>query len=214
MAVFAWQLWRSTDKLWAETKAAGVTATIAANAAKKSADASLIALRPWLSCNVDIAGPLTYTAAGDAQFDFRIIVKNVGHSPAMGVNLTPYITLFSPKHEPSILNLQRMAGHNRAMPVGGAGVLVPGGIPLGSAELGLVLFPEETYTFNYRLPIRRNEIEKACEDIKPNMHFWPELCGLVTYTYPLATEKGRHWLRVSHRKGVGRRPGRSCSQIG
>ena len=31
------------------------------------------------------------------------------------------------------------------------------------------------------------EIEKACKDIKPNMHFWPELFGLVTYTHPLAT---------------------------
>src|SRR6266545_2419017 len=34
IAFFTWRLWWSTDKLWAETKAAGITATIAANAAK------------------------------------------------------------------------------------------------------------------------------------------------------------------------------------
>ncbi len=186
IAFFTWRLWWSTDKLWAETKAAGITATIAANAAKKSADASLVALRPWLSCKVEIAEPLTYTTAGDALFAFRFIVKNVGRSPAMGVRLSPDLTLFSPKHEHSIINLQRMAEHNRGMPAGGSTMIIPGGISIVGSELGLLLFPDETYTFNYRIPLKRSEIEKSCEDISTK-HFWPELRGLVTYTYPLAT---------------------------
>jgi hypothetical protein len=209
IALFTWQLWRSTERLWAETQAAGVTATIAADAAKKSADASLVALRPWLSCNVEIAGPLIFTSAGDAQFDFRIIVKNAGHSPAMGVRLVQGLNLMSTKHEHSILMLLRIADHNRAMPPVGASILVPGGIPLGAAELGKVLFPEETYTFNVRIPIRRDEIEKACEDIKPDMNFWPELWGLVTYTYSLAAVRADTGFVCSIEKSLadGRRGG-------
>jgi hypothetical protein len=158
----------------------------AADAAKDASKASLLGLRPWISCNVQIAGPLTYTAAGDAQFEFRVIVKNVGHSPAFGVNLTPSLNLLSPKHEHSILKLQKIAHLNRETPIDAPGVLLPGGTPIGGAELGLILFPEETFTFNYKIPISRDEIEKSFEDIKPARYFFPEVFGLVTYLYPLA----------------------------
>src|SRR5207249_3772832 len=140
----------------------------AADAAQISADASLVRLRPWVSCHVEIAGPLEYTSEGDALFELRFIVKNVGQAPAMGVRLSPFLTLFSPKHEHSIINLQRMAEHNRGMPAGGATMIIPGGTPIVGSELGLLLFPDETCTFNYRIPIKRSEIEKSCEDIKPN----------------------------------------------
>jgi hypothetical protein len=175
----------STKKLWEAGERQIAVAEKSAEAAKKSADASLVGLRPWVSCHVEIAGPLKYTSEGDAFFEFRFTIKNVGHTPAMGIRFSPHITLLSPKHEPSILRLNRMANHHRAMPVGVAGVLIPGGMPLGDAELGLVLFPDETYTFNYKIPVKRSEIEKACEDM-PTKHFFPEVFGLVTYTYPLA----------------------------
>jgi len=82
-----------------------------------------------------------------------------------------------------------MADLNRAMPVSAPAVLLPGGVPIGSTEFGIVLFPEETYTFNWKIPIKRDELEKACADMKPDKHFWPELLGLVTYSYPLATAR-------------------------
>lgn len=181
-------------------------ATQAAQAAEKAANASLVAQRPWLSCNVEVSGPLTYSPEGDAKFDFRFTVTNVGHSPAMGVRLTPNLNLMSPKHEHSILMLQRMADHNHGMPVRSGAVLVPGAVPLGDAELGLVLFPGEKQIFNYRLPLKREEIERSCEDIKPDMHFFPELFGLVTYTYPLATIRAETGFvfRVEKAQGDGR----------
>jgi hypothetical protein len=154
--------------------------------AKKSADAALIALRPWISCKVEIGGPLTYTPDGHAEFMFRFIVENVGHSPAFGVRLTPRLNLLSPKYEHSIAKLQKMAQLNRTMPLATVSILIPGNIPISGAELGLILFPKEPRTFNYKIPIKRVEIESSCEDIKPNMHFFPEVYGLVTYTYPLA----------------------------
>jgi hypothetical protein len=159
---------------------------IAADAAKKSADASLVALRPWISCKVEIAGALTYTDTGDAQFELRFVVKNVGRSPAFGVRLIPSLNLLSPVHERSILRLQRIADHNRSIAVEASVVLIPGGIRIGGAELGLILFPDETSTFVNKIPISRGEIERSFEDIKPNEHFFPEVFGLVTYAYPLA----------------------------
>jgi hypothetical protein len=172
--------------LWGTLNVTTVAATAAkdaADAAKKSADASLLALRPWISCKVEIAGPVTYTTAGDAQFELRFILKNVGHSPAFGVKFTPALNLLSPKHEHSVLKLQRMAHLSRDMPIDAPAV---GGAPIGGAELGLILFPEETFTFNYKISISREEIEASFEDIKPNRYFYPEVFGLVTYLYPLA----------------------------
>jgi hypothetical protein len=204
LAVSTIGLWVATRRLWVagerqfrharanalaqsrEMRASIEVSKTAADAAKRSADASLVALRPWVSCNVEIAGALTYTAAGDAQFELRFVVKNVGHSPAFGVRLIPFLNLLSPAHEQSILKLQRIAGHNRSMPVDASVVLLPGGIPIGDVELGLILFPGETSTFDYKMPIRRGEIERSFEDIKPNTHFMPQVFGLVAYTYPLA----------------------------
>ena len=186
-------LWLATNRLWkagekqiAVAARAAEAANKSAEAAEKSADAGAIALRPWISCKVEIGGPLTYTPEGHAKFVFRFILENVGHSPAFGVRLTPSLNLLSPTHEHSILKLLRMADHNRAMPVKTVGVLIPGGTSMGGGELGLILFPKDIQSVNYTIRIHREEIDRSCEDIKPNMHFFPEIRGLVTYTYPLA----------------------------
>ena len=179
-------LWLATNRLWKAGEEQIAVAAKTAEAAKKSADAALVALRPWISCKVEIGGSLTYTPEGHAEFVFRFILENVGHSPAFGIRLAPSLNLLSPRHEHSILKLQRMADHNRAMPVKTVGVLIPGGAPIGGAELGLILFPKDTQTFNYTITINREEIDTSCEDSKPNTYFFPEVFGLVTYTYPLA----------------------------
>jgi len=189
-----------------EMKIATKATEKSADAAKNSADASLIALRPWLSCEVQIADSLTYTPEGDASFAFKFIVKNVGHSPAMNISFLPHLTLLSPKHELSLIYLQRMADIYRSMPPKMTTMIIPGG-STGISEPGLLLFPGEHFTFNYTIPLKRSEIEKACEDIKPQTHFFPELCGLITYTYPLATVRADTGfiLRVEKALADGRR---------
>lgn len=210
LAVFTYLLWNSaieaSGRQAIEMKDSLRIAGIASDAAKKSADASLVALRPWLSCEVQIADSLTYTTEGDALFAFRFIVKNVGHSPAMNISFLPHLTLLSPKHELSLIYLQRMAEIYRSMPPKMTTMIIPGGTT-GISEPGLLLFPGEHFTFNYRIPLKRSEIEKACEDIKPQMHFFPELCGLITYTYPLATVRADTGfiLRVEKALADGRR---------
>lgn len=217
LAIFTGLLWWATYKLVREAKVTAIRqaeemkdslriAGIASDAAKKSADASLVALRPWISCEAQIADSLTYTTEGDALFAFRFIVKNVGHSPAMNISFLPHLTLLSPKHELSLIHLQRMAEIYRSMPPKMTTMMNPGGTT-GISEPGLLLFPGEHFTFNYRIPLKRSEIEKACEDIKPEMHFFPELCGFITYTYPLATVRADTGfvLRIEKALADGRR---------
>ena len=164
-----------------------LVATNTADAAKKSADASLLSLRPWLTCRVEIADGLTYTEEGDARFKFVFEIKNVGHSPAMAIRFNPFLTLLSPKHEQAIIRLQRMAEINRGLLPRIPTIFFPGHVTIEGADLGLVLFPGETHTIKYALRIKRDEIVKSCEDTKPSMNFWPILGGLVEYSHPLAS---------------------------
>jgi hypothetical protein len=147
-------------------------ARLAAEAAKKSADASVLALRPWVSCEAKIASDLTYRSNGDPCITIRFILKNNGHSPAMGVRLIQWFHLLSPVHTHSIHAQQRIADLLKGLP---------------AQEHGLLLFPGKTHVSDIELPISRIEIEKSIEDIKPAKHFFPELIGVVSYTYPLAT---------------------------
>ena len=67
-----------------------------------------------------------------------------------------------------------------------------------------MLFPNETRIEHHRSHVKRSEIEKACEDIEPNMNFWRELCALVTYAYPLATVRADTGFvyRIERQDGV------------
>ncbi len=159
----------------------------AADAAKENADATLLSLRPWLTCETEVAGPLTYNEEGDARFQFLFEIKNVGHSPATAIQFTPFLTLYSTKHEPAIIRLQRMAQLNRGLLPRIPIVFMPGNVTIEGADLGLVLFPGEVHSIEYTIPIKKAELLKACEDTKPPINFWPVLGGLIAYSYALAS---------------------------
>jgi hypothetical protein len=144
----------------------------AAEAANKSADASLLALRSWVSCEVQIISDLTYRPNGDPCITIQFTLENKGHSPAMGVRLHPWFHLLSPVHSHSIHAQQRIGDLLRELP---------------DQDRGLLLFPGKTHIFDVELPISRIEIDKSIEDIKPKKTFFPELIVLVSYTYPLAS---------------------------
>ncbi len=186
VAFFTFTLWRATAKLWVAGENQLAIARTVADAAKKSADASLLSLRPWLTCKTEIAGPLTYNEDGDARFQFVFEIKNVGHTPATAIQFTPFLTLRSPKHELAIITLQRMAQLNRGLLPRIPIVITPGNVTIEGADLGLVLFPGEVHSIKYTIPIKKAELLKACEDTKPPI-FWPVLGGLITYSYALAS---------------------------
>jgi hypothetical protein len=139
-------------------------------------DTLIASNRPWISCKVEIAGDLTWTPEGDARLRFHFIVENVGNAPAMEVGIFPALHIFIPGREHPLFTLHRMAQHNRDL-----------GIPPGGGlASGLALFPKETHTFPYILPIKRSDILKANED-RPEKYLLPDVFGLIHYVYPVAT---------------------------
>lgn len=187
---FTYQLKRATDRLWEAGEKQIAVAKLSADAAKANADAALVALRPWLSCKVEVAGPLEFDSKGDAHIKFRFIVKNVGKAPALEVQFLPALRLFATTQEAPYVALNRMAANFRAMPVSSDHNLVlPSGENIKMAASGKVIFQEDSEIYPYNLLIPRADIEKSCEDILPNTYFWPVVIGVVTYSYPLAVER-------------------------
>src|SRR5450759_299827 len=87
MAVFTWRLWVSTNKLWEEAKNSGVTASTAANAAKKSAkiagNALIVGQRAFVSeSTIEHAPTVKSTKTGEIiTWDFTPIWTNNGDTP-------------------------------------------------------------------------------------------------------------------------------------
>jgi hypothetical protein len=154
-----------------------------AQAAKDSADVArdtLVATnRPWIQViSITITGPLGFGREyGDdvgGGFDLDILVKNVGKSPAIRVDVSAELAFtFSPLESQKTFfdNIKKSLDHPR--------VLRPEN----------TLFPEEEATFHIRAWTNREQIERAREwagkmpDNRANL----TLIGLVHYEFPFAS---------------------------
>ena len=163
------------------------TSETVAKAAKSSADASLLSLRPWMSCEVQIGGPLEFKEDGNAKLPLIFVMKNVGKTPAMSVRLEfPTINLVEPGVETSLSRLQRTAGHSRGLPVKDGAIALPGNMAIANPS-GTLLFPDGVSIEQIILPINVAEIAKSRQERNDgDVHFWAEVVVLVTYVYNLA----------------------------
>lgn len=184
LAVFTLALWLATWQLANDAKESGDRqaeatrealdiAKEAADAAKTNASAALVSLRPWVSCDAEILGDFTYRENGDAQIAIRFVLKNYGHTPAMGVRVQHWFNLIGPGMEHPILQRKKWVDFDR-------------GLPISAWEHGVLLFPGEERRHDIGLMIHRQTIEASIADIKPARHFLPSLAGLVSYSYALA----------------------------
>jgi hypothetical protein len=138
IALFTYTLFAATKGLVQAAQIQSDDMKRSVAAAKAAADASLLALRPWVSCEVKIVGDLTYRDNGDPCITLQFILKNVGHSPAMGVSLHFWFHLLSPVHMHSILIQQRMADLFNGLPPGDRGLLLfPGDIDTRRVNLNI-----------------------------------------------------------------------------
>ena len=154
-------LFRSRN-LWKEAVKAGGTAEATAGAAKKSADAALLSLRPWVSCDAELLSDLTYRENGDARISVRFSLKNHGHTPAMGVRVKHWFDLLGPGMEHPLAKRQKWVEFDK-------------GLPISAWEDGVLLFPGQERHEDIGLMISRREIEKSIADIQPSKHFIPTL---------------------------------------
>jgi hypothetical protein len=140
--IFTIKIWRANrEAADAAAKAAG-----AAEGANKIATQQLeLSTRPWVMAEMASAGPITFDSAG-GRVNFAIRATNVGHSPAINVNIK-YKVLNS--QSPNILGAQL-----EICPSSGA-------IPLPKGVFwGATLFPGKDFIQPIMVTLEKPELDK------------------------------------------------------
>jgi hypothetical protein len=177
--VFLQWIWMIRQEIWMRKNV--TVAENTAEAAKKSADASLLSLRPWVSCEADIISDLKYSADGDAHIAIGFRLENHGQTPAKGIRLRYWFEMLGPGMEHPVVAQQK-------------NVELDKGLPLSAWDNGVVMFPRAKRYERVKFIIRREQIEKSIADIQPSKHFLPSLYGLVSYSYALASVSAHTWF--------------------
>ncbi len=172
---------------WTEMRKATDAANISANAAKKSGDVAeetLIALqRPWLSVHMEIVSDFKISKVANQQdtITIRFIVKNVGNSPALGIDIQPRIYILGPWV--NILSEERQICDL------GSGPKI-----LKKPLLGYALFPNDHFIQDISLGISHKDIEqfrmkiteftRSINSPPPNKNYiYLALVGCVRYRF-------------------------------
>ncbi|WP_263356130.1 hypothetical protein [Acidicapsa ligni] len=90
-----------------QARAARVSAEAAKNAADTSQKAMELSERPWLIVSATIASALTYDKEG-AHITLHYSIANIGHSPAVEVQISPEFYVANGKKRDAILERRRL----------------------------------------------------------------------------------------------------------
>src|ERR1700722_3015365 len=146
----------------------------AAKATKQSAEISERALfaanRPWIKVDIGVGGPITYDVNG-VNFTFKFVLKNIGHSPATNVFVSPtaflaYITDEPDDHRVSVdarKELLKQIGERKNAP---------------PSPFGFAMFPDDVIAQEIKTNISKEEIDRATKLIKA---LYPVVYGYVEY---------------------------------
>lgn len=165
-----------------QTESSLKTSQESAAAAKKSADASLLALRPWVSVAVGLR-EFTYRDNGDASLLLEFEVQNHGRTPALNVDISPQLTLLSPADPQPQLVLERISRLEREFPIGLPTISLPDHTPLTPTERGMTVFPGQKAMRRIVLTYSKERLEASVADLEGNRHFIPGIVVAVVYAY-------------------------------
>ena len=143
-----------------QSKATERAADAAASSVRVAEDTLTISQRPWVTVDVGLVGPMTYTANG-ADFAFEYTMENVGNTPALRAFPQPIFA--KTKRMPSedvVLTRHIMS---RADPT--------------EDPLGFTIGPKAKHVFTMHQHISREDIEETRESYAFN--------GLATNTLPV-----------------------------
>jgi hypothetical protein len=167
---------RILDRTDRATKQSADAATKAANVAE---DTLIATQRPWVSVELSVAGPLTFTDE-EARVEIGFLLKNTGNSPAINVQVEAEIALFmgdvsGAPHE----IMKQICKRAKASPD-------------DNAVLGHTIFPNDQFPYRVNLGKRRDQIREALRNFgeKNNDWFAPAVVGCVSYRF--AFQPGRH----------------------
>jgi hypothetical protein len=140
----------------------------ATGAANKAADAAFGQLRPWLDAEIVAVGPIVFDSSGGALVTVSVKVTNVGHSPAVGINVVP-----------DSLNGPSNGGYDQ-MQEKDCAQFKNDPNPEG---WGPALFTGKDFTRSYGVPVPKSEVDKT------GTIFNPSIIGSVCY---MLGPKGEH----------------------
>lgn len=156
-----------------------------ANAAQQAADVArntLVATnRPWVSVDLAIVGPLTYTQ-DEARIEIAFILKNTGTSPAVNVQVDAEIALFTDGRKPALDVMKEICKRAKDSPD-------------DNAVLGHTIFKDREFTSLINIGKRKSDVENSLDGFAgvekgKNDWFTPVIVGCVSYRFPF--QKGRH----------------------
>jgi hypothetical protein len=137
----------------------------AAKGANKIAEGSL---RPWVDAEVVKIGPITFDSTGEVLVTVAIKVTNVGHSPAVAVNIVPNVV-----NDKSIINIdqiqEKQCSQFKTDPI--------------PETWGPSLFPTKDFTRTFGVTIPKVDVDKTVNVITPS------IVGCVDY---MLEPKGEH----------------------
>ncbi len=175
VAIFTGVLFLATVALFYSSEKVADAAKQSANVAEKTLVATQ---RPWVSVEMKIISPLTYDAEGNAQITIGFMLKNIGNSPAVELDL---IAELHPIFGDAVAKKQKLCDAVRKSH------------PLDSrvSEWGLVLFPQQSMPFGQALSVSHKEIEEFNLAQAGDSPIWPKdrliwpakIIGCVNYKF-------------------------------
>jgi len=163
-----------------ETKEATKATKIAADAATKAANTAQTQLemseRPWVKAEIVSVGPITYDDQKRMKIQFAIKIKNIGHSPAINVNI---FTTIKDRMFPSdpIEQQEKLCA--------GAKTIKP------DQHWGRTLFPETDHTETFLHDFSRKEVVPDFpfpSMTRPKDGWEPNIIGCVDYIVAFSGE--------------------------
>lgn len=129
----------SANKQACAAIAAAKAAKSAANTAREEMELSQ---RPWLVVKATIAGPLTYDKEG-GHITLQYAIVNIGHSPAVGVNIWPEFYVANGKKADPLIERRRLCQE------------------LEPRRSGETIYPGQMFEINERFSMSRADIEES-----------------------------------------------------
>lgn len=199
LIVFGWQAHRLKQTIQAMKKIGAdqsrdMQKSIAA--AEKSAEiaerAVIAAHRPWVKVDIQVGGPIIYNVNG-ANFTLKYILKNIGHSPATNVNVSPRVIF--PILDPEVTeNFNPRAELQKHI------VELKKRLP---SPFGFALFPEEIIIQVITVTMPQDEIKRAT---KMTGAIYPRIIGAVDYRIGLDDKPHQTGFMVEIRRNDVPRP--------
>jgi hypothetical protein len=127
----------------------------------------VMANRPWIKVDIQVAGPITYNDNG-ANFTLKYILKNIGRSPAVNVEVHPRIIF-------PIVSVDQFGEFNARRELLKD---ISARKAIRSTAFGYSLFPDDTMVQDITVSMSKEDIHRATKLVGA---IYPRIVGTVTY---------------------------------